>query len=103
MIFSAGRDNRFGHPAPVVVARYRAPGAAMFSTAEDGAVILDTDGQSVEMRGWSGKGSTGSTSVSLKHAELLITAPVGDDHEDTKTHEGHERRNGHVLEERPLR
>ena len=56
MIFSAGRDNRFGHPAPVVVERYRALGAAMFSTAEDGAVILDTDGQSVEIE-WSGRAS----------------------------------------------
>ena len=45
-IFSAGRNNRFGHPARVVVERYRAMGTTMFSTAEDGAVILDTDGES---------------------------------------------------------
>ena len=35
-----------------VVARYRDLGAAMFSTADDGAVILDTDGTSVQIRGW---------------------------------------------------
>jgi len=55
VIFSAGRRNPFGHPAPAVVSRYRALGAAMFSTAEDGAVILDTDGTSVELRGWTGR------------------------------------------------
>ena len=54
-IFSAGRNNRFGHPARVVVERYRAMGTTMFSTAEDGAVILDTDGERVEMRTWSGR------------------------------------------------
>jgi competence protein ComEC len=52
VIFSAGRANRFGHPAPTVVARYRALGITMFSTAEDGAVILDTDGRTVTIRGW---------------------------------------------------
>jgi competence protein ComEC len=55
VIFSSGRANRFGHPAPAVVERYRALGATMFSTAEDGAVILDTDGEIVEIRTWSGR------------------------------------------------
>ena len=55
VIFSAGRNNRFGHPAPAVVSRFRQAGAALFSTGEDGAVILDTDGRSVEIRGWTGK------------------------------------------------
>ena len=55
MIVSAGRNNRFGHPAPVVVERYRAMGVQMFSTAEDGAVILDTDGERVGIRTWSGR------------------------------------------------
>ncbi|HET7218636.1 MAG TPA: DNA internalization-related competence protein ComEC/Rec2 [Vicinamibacterales bacterium] len=52
VVFSAGRDNRFNHPHPAVVARYRARGVAVFSTATDGAVILDTDGERVVMRRW---------------------------------------------------
>ena len=52
VIFSAGRDNRVGHPHPAVVARYRAAGAAMFSTAEDGAVILETSGGAVRVWSW---------------------------------------------------
>jgi competence protein ComEC len=52
VIFSAGQNNRFGHPAAAVVARYAAAGVEMFDTARDGAVFLDTDGKSVEIRGW---------------------------------------------------
>jgi competence protein ComEC len=55
VIFSAGRHNRFGHPAPAVVARYRSLGVAMFSTAEDGAVIVETDGTRVEIKRWKGE------------------------------------------------
>jgi len=47
VIFSAGRDNRFGHPAPAVVDRYRTAGAAIFRTDRDGAIVLDTDGRSI--------------------------------------------------------
>ena len=54
VVFSAGRANRFGHPAPAVVARYRALGTTMFSTARM-AVIVDTDGKSVRVRGWTGR------------------------------------------------
>jgi competence protein ComEC len=51
VIFSCGRNNRFGHPHPAVVQRYRAIGSAIFSTAEDGAVFVETDGRAVEVRG----------------------------------------------------
>ena len=52
VVFSAGRRNPFGHPAPAVVDRYRAAGAAVFSTADDGAIAIDTDGQAVVVRTW---------------------------------------------------
>jgi competence protein ComEC len=55
VVFSAGRGNHFGHPAPVVVGRYRDAGALMFRTDVDGAVVLDTDGRTVEMSTWSGR------------------------------------------------
>ena len=58
VVFSAGRDNRFNHPHPIVVARYRAIGAELFSTAADGAIMLDTDGERVRMRGWLGRSRT---------------------------------------------
>ena len=49
VIFSAGRRNAFGHPAPAIVDRYRRAGAHVFSTAEDGAIVIDTDGTRVVM------------------------------------------------------
>ncbi len=39
-IVSAGWHNRYGHPAPVVVARYRAVGVPLLNTATSGAVRL---------------------------------------------------------------
>jgi competence protein ComEC len=52
VIFSAGRNNRFGHPAPVVVARYRAAKALVCRTDDDGAIVLDTDGTVVHISTW---------------------------------------------------
>jgi competence protein ComEC len=43
-IVSAGRGNRFGHPAPAVVARYDAMGTTLFSTATDGEVTIGPKG-----------------------------------------------------------
>jgi competence protein ComEC len=53
VIFSAGRNNRFGHPAKVVVERFARRGVEMFNTAHDGAVFVDTDGKSATVTGWS--------------------------------------------------
>lgn len=39
VIVSAGHDNRFGHPHPVVVERYRAVGSHIASTAALGAIV----------------------------------------------------------------
>ena len=55
VIFSSGSNNRFGHPAPVVVERFRQRDVEMFNTATDGAVFVETDGTKVEVRGWTGK------------------------------------------------
>ncbi|HET7698361.1 MAG TPA: ComEC/Rec2 family competence protein [Vicinamibacterales bacterium] len=58
VIFSAGLRNPFGHPAPAVVQRYRSAGAEVFSTAEDGAVVVETDGREVLIWTWVGKRAT---------------------------------------------
>jgi len=55
VVFSAGRGNRFGHPAPLVVSRYRAAHCLIFRTDQDGAVVLDTDGRTAEISTWSGR------------------------------------------------
>ncbi len=55
VIFSAGRNNRFGHPAQAVVERFARRGVETFNTAHDGAVFVETDGRTVEVRGWVGR------------------------------------------------
>lgn len=45
-IFTPGYRNRFGHPRPEVVMRYRAVGAAVARSDADGAVELELDGRS---------------------------------------------------------
>jgi len=54
-IVSAGRSNHFGHPAPEVLDRYRAIGAAIFRTDQDGAVTIDTDGHTVDVHTFLGR------------------------------------------------
>jgi competence protein ComEC len=52
VIFSTGKNNVFRHPAAVVVERFSQRGIPMFNTAQDGAVFVETDGYSVDVRGW---------------------------------------------------
>jgi competence protein ComEC len=54
-VFSAGRSNHFGHPAPAVLQRYRDVAAAIFRTDQDGAVMLDTNGYSIDIRTFTGR------------------------------------------------
>jgi competence protein ComEC len=54
-ILSVGRGNRFGHPAPEVVERYRRAGAEVFRTDQDGAISLETDGHLVDIRTFTGR------------------------------------------------
>ncbi|MGH9142199.1 MAG: DNA internalization-related competence protein ComEC/Rec2, partial [Vicinamibacterales bacterium] len=54
-IVSAGRANHFGHPVPEVLERYRSVGADVFRTDRDGAVMVDTDGRSVNVRTFTGR------------------------------------------------
>ncbi len=48
-IVSAGKANVFRHPHPVVVKRYRDAGAEILSSAQHGAVMFTTDGNSVRV------------------------------------------------------
>jgi competence protein ComEC len=41
VVFPVGYRNRFGHPHPEVVDRYRRTGAALYRTDRDGAVLMD--------------------------------------------------------------
>jgi competence protein ComEC len=60
---SAGRGNPFGHPAPVVLQRYREAAAAIYRTDHDGAVTVETDGTTVRVRTFSGRTLTLTTTT----------------------------------------
>ena len=53
-VVSVGRGNGFGHPAPQVLQRYQGAGAVVFRTDEDGAVTIDSDGESLDVRTFTG-------------------------------------------------
>ena len=42
-VFTSGYRNRFGHPHPVVVKRYRETGSLLLRSDQDGAVQVDMD------------------------------------------------------------
>jgi competence protein ComEC len=54
-VVSVGRTNRFGHPAPAVLQRYHEVHAEVFRTDRDGAVMVDTDGTSLDVQGFTGR------------------------------------------------
>jgi competence protein ComEC len=54
-VVSAGRSNHFGHPVPDVLDRYTAIGAEVFRTDRDGAVTMDSDGYSIDVRTFTGR------------------------------------------------
>ncbi len=51
-VISVGRQNKFNHPSPVVMSRYRFLGIPTFRTDLDGAVILQSDGMSFHIVPW---------------------------------------------------
>jgi len=54
-VVSAGRSNHFGHPVPEVIDRYREIGAELFRTDQDGAVMVDIDGYSIDVHSFTGR------------------------------------------------
>lgn len=51
-IFTVGYRNRFGHPKPEIVDRYRALDSRLYRSDEDGAVLLDFAADGIGIRTW---------------------------------------------------
>jgi competence protein ComEC len=49
-VISVGEQNRFHHPSPVVLERFRARGIRVFTTAEDGTVLFTWRGTDPDIR-----------------------------------------------------
>ena len=54
-VVSAGRSNPFGHPVPDVLDRYTSIGAEVFRTDREGAVMVDSDGYSIDVHTFVGR------------------------------------------------
>jgi len=54
-LVSAGQDNLFGHPAPVVLDRLMRRRINVFRTDRDGAVVIETDGREARVRSATGR------------------------------------------------
>lgn len=50
-----GRGNAYGHPVPAVLERYRAIGAQVFRTDQDGQIDVVTDGREVAVQTFTGR------------------------------------------------
>ncbi len=51
-LISAGVDNRYGHPHDETIKRLKDAGCTVYSTQDNGAVTLRTDGECLEMTGF---------------------------------------------------
>ncbi|MGI8812220.1 MAG: ComEC/Rec2 family competence protein [Pyrinomonadaceae bacterium] len=49
-VVSVGKRSRFGHPHPEVIDRWRAAGATVLTTGQNGAISVETDGHEMSLR-----------------------------------------------------
>jgi competence protein ComEC len=54
-VIPVGRESPYGHPKPEVVERWKAAGAKIITTGENGTVSLSTDGQDLQLKTFYGK------------------------------------------------
>ena len=48
-VFCVGAGNRFGHPRPTIVERFKELGVAIKRTDLDGAIVFSTDGNQLRV------------------------------------------------------
>lgn len=69
-VFSAGRNNRFGHPGPVTVAALEELGSRIYLTARDGAVTFASHGRG-------GEDDIGKVGAPREAWSSFLRAPAG--------------------------
>jgi competence ComEA-like helix-hairpin-helix protein len=74
-IWSAGKDNTYGHPSPETLARFKQLGIATYGTAVDGTIVVSTDGMNYQIRSYPA-GATLPARPPLSDAVVLT--PVAD-------------------------
>ena len=67
VVFSCGRENRYGHPASAALRRVLDRGTKVFRTDQDGQVVVETDGETVMVRSFTGRAYTTTTTTTARH------------------------------------
>ncbi len=75
-VISAGRGNPFGHPVPSRARALSEVGAAIFRTDQDGAVTIETDGETVSLRTFTERRLTLRTAGALTLAPCPLPSPL---------------------------
>ncbi|HEX9871342.1 MAG TPA: MBL fold metallo-hydrolase, partial [Candidatus Tectomicrobia bacterium] len=75
-VFSVQRDNRFGHPHPLVVDRYTALGTHVLRTDAHGAITIRTDGQTVSVKPYIGSPVVLPPAATPPLAEIVPASPL---------------------------
>lgn len=65
VVYSAGRNNRYGHPSQETRERIKRIGASEFCTIENGAVRVHIEGEKMWVEGFKGKGQRKSEGINL--------------------------------------
>jgi beta-lactamase superfamily II metal-dependent hydrolase len=73
VVFSCGRENRYGHPAPAVLRRVLDRGTKVFRTDEDGQVVVETDGENLTVRSFTGRTYTTAMMASTTTTTITTT------------------------------
>ncbi|NQW04376.1 MAG: DNA internalization-related competence protein ComEC/Rec2 [Acidobacteria bacterium] len=62
-VVSAGQNNLFGHPSPLVLDRLRQHSVSVFRTDREGAVVIETDGRTLRVQTMTGRALTVTAQV----------------------------------------
>ncbi|HYM24134.1 MAG TPA: ComEC/Rec2 family competence protein [Vicinamibacterales bacterium] len=74
-VVSVGRANHFGHPVEEVMRRYADAGAEVFRTDRDGAVTVDTDGETLKVSTFVATHSSEAVSMAAVVSPSAIPSP----------------------------
>jgi competence protein ComEC len=74
VLISCGRENRYGHPAPAVLARLAARGIEVRRTDVEGQIVIETDGVDISISSTATKVTKVNTKVTKKEGDLCCAS-----------------------------